>query len=258
MYCKNCGKEMEEGVGFCPSCGIAVQDTPEVEVTPVTEVAEGEAPQQNSEVTQPAKKSKKLVIMIVAVAVIAALVVAGIFLVPKLFGGSYEDVAKNYALAYAEADMVEASKYSVNDTEKFYEEMIDYSCEEYGITRDDFFEMLTEQYGVEITSVAQLFEVTKTETQEYFLESYGEYTITATVLGSEKIEAEGLASIKEAIVEDQSADYPSVYTDVNADKITAGYNVEVELTISGTEITDTDSETFTVVKYNGKWKVLSD
>lgn len=33
MFCKNCGKQLEDNVKFCPDCGTATSDQPEAQAT---------------------------------------------------------------------------------------------------------------------------------------------------------------------------------------------------------------------------------
>ncbi len=219
----------------------------------------GFAPEYNAEeASAPAKKSNKILISIIAVVVMVALVVAGIFVVPKFFGENYEDVAKNYGFAQAEADLIEASKYCLCSYVEAYDKMVDYSCDEYGMTREEFFEILSEQYGETIADINQLFAAMKEDAVTYLQEEYGAYTISAKIVGSEEMSPEDITELKEYITEDQGYDYPSMFEGVDADKISAGYIVEVELTLSGTKSTDTESQEVTVVKYNGKWKAIGE
>lgn len=210
------------------------------------------------ETLTPAKKSNKLLVCIVAAVVMVALVVAGVFVVPKFFGGNYEDVAKNYGIAYAEADLVKASEYCLCSYVDAYNKMVDYSCEEYEMTREEFFELLSEQSGDKVESVEQLFVIMKEEAVTYLQEEYGTYTITAKVAGTEEMSAVSVEELREYISEDQGYDYPSMFEGVDADKISEGYIVELEVTINGSKSTDTETQEVTVVKYNGKWKAIGE
>ncbi len=297
MFCKNCGTEMEDAMGFCPECGTKAEvgtvceEAETVAEETVVETAQADAPEETpaeaeqdvcveeetdtvllqpaeefeftaqetvQEVQAPAKKSNKLLISIIAGAVMIVLVVAGIFVVPKFLGGNYEDVALKYGLAYAEADLIEASKYTANDFVEGYSKMVDYSCEEYEMTKEEFFELLSEQYGEKVENIEQLFVIMKEEAVTYLQEEYGNYTISGKVVGSEEMLAEEFAQLKEYITEDQGYDYPSMFDGVDADKISEAYIVEVELTINGTENSDTETQEVTVVKYNGKWKAIGE
>ncbi len=236
---------------FCSEAAETIAEQPAEEY--------GFAPQEFSEETlPPAKKSNKLFVSIIAAVVMIALVVAGIFVVPKFFGGNYEDVAMNYGLAYAEADLIEASKYSITSYVEAYDKMVDYSCKEYEMTREEFFELLSEQYGEKVANVEQLFAIMMEEAVTYLQEEYGNYTISAKVAETEEMSADSIAELKEYIKEDQGYDYPSMFEGVDAEKISEAYIVDVELTINGTESSDTETQEVTVVKYNGKWKAIGD
>ncbi len=316
MFCNFCGKEIAEGVAFCPECGanleqpevIAEVATEEVvaetvaeEVTEAAEevlyeesvqeevVAEESAETEAEETEceagaesetaeavfesvygtdavlegedtvceEPVKKSNKLLVSIIACAVALAIVLAGIFVVPGLLAGDYEEVAVNYAVAYVQSDLAEASKYSVTDFKAVYESLVAYSCEEYDMTEKEFFEAVAGEYGATISNVDDLLAVAKEDTVSYFEEEYGNYVIDAKVLGTKQMTAEELAEIQTKIADEQADGYPSVYMNIDADKITAGYVVEVELAIKGDVSSESDSEEFSVVKYNGKWKAIS-
>lgn len=62
MFCKNCGKEIDDNVAFCPNCGTAVnkpdEATPVAEVAPVAE-ATPVATSTNDAVTDSKAKNKK-------------------------------------------------------------------------------------------------------------------------------------------------------------------------------------------------------
>ena len=46
MFCRNCGKNLDDGVAFCPGCGTAVQAPPAQEPAPQQPVYQQPAPQQ--------------------------------------------------------------------------------------------------------------------------------------------------------------------------------------------------------------------
>ena len=92
MFCKTCGKEMADGVQFCPGCGAAVQPQPgyapppgQQQYVPPVQPQPGYAP--------PPKKGlsrKMLLIIIIAAAAAAALILMGVF---GVFGDSKTDKA---------------------------------------------------------------------------------------------------------------------------------------------------------------------
>ncbi|MBQ4569433.1 MAG: zinc ribbon domain-containing protein [Ruminococcus sp.] len=298
MFCKNCGIELDDITAVCPRCGAQAEPDAACEETaaPAQETAAEavceadvftqessaedveitceenilDSQEQNAtdfdftaqeyaeSVQAPAKKSKKLLVTIIAIVVMAALVIAGVVVVPKLFGASYEDVAMNYGLAQAEADLIEASKYCLCDYVEAYDKMVDYSCEEYEMTREEFFEVFSEQFGEKVTDINQLFAAMKEDAITYLQDEYGTYKISARVVGSEEMSYESITELKEYIAEDQGYDYPSMFEGIDADKISAGYTVEVELTIKGSKSTDTESQEIAVVKYDGKWKAIGE
>ena len=115
MFCNNCGKELAEGLGFCPYCGAKNEFSESAqpihqEVQPIQQgvqpiqqempqpvapapqpVAEQPAYQQQvyQQFVQPVaaapkKKKSKLPFIIVAIILVAAIVIAGVIFLPDL------------------------------------------------------------------------------------------------------------------------------------------------------------------------------
>ena len=108
MFCNNCGKELAEGLGFCPYCGTKNEFSESAqpihqEIQPIQQempqpvapapqpVAEQPAYQQQvyQQFVQPVaaapkKKKSKLPFIIVAIILVAAIVVAGVIFLPDL------------------------------------------------------------------------------------------------------------------------------------------------------------------------------
>ena len=88
MKCLNCGKELSPNAKFCAECGTMTENALRAEAAPVENPQEQPTYQpapvsENVFAEKPAKKSasgKKIVICIVAILVVAALVIGGIFL----------------------------------------------------------------------------------------------------------------------------------------------------------------------------------
>ena len=97
MYCKNCGKEVADGVKFCAECG-----------TPVEEIATKSAP---VEIEKPAKKKKKRHPILGTI-----LLVLGIFIIiGALAGGGEEEPEKVGTQAPTTAPTQADSLFSVCD-----------------------------------------------------------------------------------------------------------------------------------------------
>lgn len=137
MFCKNCGKPIEEDAKFCANCGegvnaietaapveTAAQEAPEVQEVPAAPVPNGEyAPV----VAAPNGNKKKLFIIIgaAAAAIVAAIVVFFCF----FYGNSPEAVAEKFATALAEYD-AESLVECVPDF------MIEEAAEQYDVSAD--------------------------------------------------------------------------------------------------------------------------
>ncbi len=84
MICKNCGKELQDGVKFCAFCGTKVEE-PVIAEEPVaveTPVTPNEVPEINEEPIAPKKKKgvlKGIIISVVAVVAVLGITVAAAF-----------------------------------------------------------------------------------------------------------------------------------------------------------------------------------
>lgn len=80
MFCRMCGKQLDDDVKFCPECGADLSDAPAQVDAPAVDFT------LNTENTQPVKKkSKKLwAILIPTIAVVVALAVAAAMLLPGM------------------------------------------------------------------------------------------------------------------------------------------------------------------------------
>lgn len=79
MYCKNCGKEIDEGVKFCPSCGVSQKNRQAhtEQISPKIEKSIGEFKEQIAK----GKLNGKLYMIIGWVSVVISLL-----FIPVLFG----------------------------------------------------------------------------------------------------------------------------------------------------------------------------
>ncbi len=84
MFCKNCGAELPDDAQFCNSCNCATQESLPQEPVQATEIPESvAAPVAVAEV--PLKKSRKGLIIGIAIALVVVLAAVGIWLIPTLF-----------------------------------------------------------------------------------------------------------------------------------------------------------------------------
>lgn len=84
MFCKNCGAELPDDAQFCNSCNCETQESLPQEPVQATEIPESvAAPVATAEC--PPKKSKKGLIIGIAIALVVVLAAVGIWLIPTLF-----------------------------------------------------------------------------------------------------------------------------------------------------------------------------
>lgn len=168
------------------------------------------------------KKSKNKIIGLVACLVVLAIVITVVVsIVGKMNSESYEEVAEKYAMAVVKSDYDTVCKYLPYDTE----DMVEYS--DYDPDYDDDYELV----------------VTTEATRSYEISDYQ----------------------VEEILNDISEEWSYFGFDIddyiNESKIKEAYQVKVRVSVyepSDDEDWPPETFTYTVVKYKGKWKVLSD
>ncbi len=203
------------------------------------------------------KKKRRIFIPVIAVLLAIMIAVSGVFFVIPLFGGNeYEDVAMRFAKAYVQGDVRAISDVSVCDLMSFYEAQLEADSGGDAVKKEQFFVAASDYYGKEIKNLDAYVDAAIEENRKGIVDYYGEYTVEAKILSVKEHEDTTLKSLKDAIDEDKKGENLTVFMDVDADKITSGYIVEVEVTISGAKNKSTNAEKFTIVKYDGEWKAV--
>ncbi len=284
QFCQNCGKPIADGMRFCESCGApAPAAAPQ---QPAYQQPVYQAPQQpqyqqpayqqpqyqqptyqqpayqqpayqqpayqqpayQQPAAQPAakkvdvnkyvdqaklfangfvnrfKKDKKFQYTVIG---IAAAVVLVIVLLIVLGGGGYKGAINRYI------DVNYNGKYK--QVEK--------------LAPKEYWEWYEDQYDKDIDDVIDDREDSWEDTEDYLSDEYGDnFKVKFTEDKSKKLSDRKLEGIAEAL-EDKY--------DIDADKVTAGYEVEGELVIKGSEDDDDDDAEYTVIKYSGKWYLVS-
>ncbi len=287
-FCSNCGSQINDGSAFCPNCGFAFQNAEPVNQQPMDN---GYAPEYQAPVydnngyaqdynqpadngyapeyaqqydngfapEQPPKKDNKKLITIIACAVAAVVVIV---LAIVLFGGSStsgevnsespEAAVETYAMGMAEGDVATAYANSLMAVSMDFEEYMEFSAEENGTSLDEMFEMISNMTGEDIGSLSEYLDIAKEKNKENLEAEYGSYDITVDVQKGDKYSNDELEELREEIA-DRLDDLG--FEGVDVDKIEEACYVEAEMTIEGSEDSDTDTQTFTAINYDGEWKV---
>lgn len=203
-------------------------------------------------------KKKRKYIIPVAAGLLAVIIAASIvfFVLPLFDADDYESVVMEYVKAYAQGDVRAIGEVSVCDLRSFYEMQLETDSGGDEAKKEQFFKEASDYYGKDIKNLDDYIDAAIDENQKGIKEYYGEYTLKTTVLSVKELEEEALESLKTAIDEEKSGEGLSLYMDVDTSLITAGYLVEVEVTIDGEENDSTNTEKCTIVEYGGVWKVV--
>lgn len=249
MFCKNCGTEINEGTVFCSNCGAKIENV--------------DIPVETS-VNLQKKKNNKTIGMVVSVLVAVAVIIGlGSLAKAIFFADNYEDVARKHATAVINCDIDKAFDSCIFDIEKYYDEYIKLYCDYRDISTSEFYEIYEDEYDTNIKSYKDILECLGAEMKEEFYDEYGDYTISVKVVDANELTRRELSDAVE-YAREYFEDMTSPYEDefdfddyIDEDKIKKGYEIEVKMTIDGEDDYDSETETLTVVKYKGKWKVLT-
>lgn len=241
-FCAKCGAELEADSTFCSACGekIEVAETPAAEEAPVVEKSAPttEAPIINKdalmgaandlkdkglEIANKVKGDKKL-LAIVAGALVAIILLCVIC--PIAFPGP-KSAVKNYI------------KGNFNGDWKAY-----VKCQP-----DEVWEYMEEEYDLDMDEREEQFEENWDDRIDDLEDEYGRNVkVTYKIVDKDKMDEDDLDDIRD--------NYKDRY-DIAKRDITAGYELDVEVTIKGREDEDTEDATFNVYKLGGKWYVYN-
>ena len=205
-------------MAFCSKCGSEIQSGVAFCPSCGNAVANSTVGANN---TAPKKSKNKIIGLVACLVVVAIVITVIVSIVSKLNSESYEEVAEKYAMAVVKSDYDTVSKYLPYDAD----DMLEYS--DYDPDYDDYNELV----------------VTTEATRSYEISDYQ----------------------VEELLNDISEEWYYLDLDIddyiNKDKIKEAYQVKVRVSVyepSDDEEWPPETFTFTVVKYKGKWKVLSD
>lgn len=252
-FCTNCGAALEESTKFCTSCGTAnetvepaqevpVQPAPETVVTeaPVVEAPVVETPATETPVTETpvapvsaASPLKKLLadpkkLLIPAIAVVA--VIVALILVLSL-GGEKGNAYEGAIDTYFDFNLGKASKSEVKSL--FPDAYWAYLEQTQNKTFDDYYATLSEYMNA----------VSENLQNEYGSNIKVTYQIEKEWTVSERNQAR----IDAALVRQYGFEEGTVED---------AYKLETEITIKGSQETETDGSTFYVVKIDGDWYLM--
>lgn len=246
MFCKNCGTEINEGTVFCSNCGAKIENV--------------DIPVETS-VNLQKKKNNKTIGMVVSVLVAVAVIIGlGSLVKTIFFADNYEDVACKYTLAELNFDYNNANKYTILDEVKISNDYWENYCESNDTSMSEMFEDFEDETGITVKNLNGIFDYFKENRNEYLEDRYGDYTVSVKVVDSNELTRRELSDEIDDIIDDfeYCVDDEFDFDDyIDENKIKKGYEVEVKITIDGEDDYDSDTETLTVVKYKGKWKILT-
>lgn len=233
-FCQNCGKALDDAVRFCDGCG-APQQAEAPQAAPA-------APKQDSDLKKTLNKAVTEVktfangfvnrckadkkFLYTCLGVVAGVIVV-IVLLSFLLGGGYKSAIDNYIAASFKGKSSAVKKMAPAEYWDYYEEKYDTDFDEYLEDYEDNIE----------------------DTIDYLKDEYGDnFKVTYKIEKEKKLSDKKLEGIAEALADKY---------DIDEDKVTAGYELDVEMTIKGSEDDDENETELTVIKYKGSWYLIS-
>lgn len=226
MFCQKCGAKIGEDEQFCGSCGAVIERKTANHYASPPSVTEG--------ITAKAEiinvRKNRMIGIGICVGIIAVIVGITVAVILKIGSDGYEEVAEKYAAALVREDMAEINQYLPYDLKELMgEEVFNEKCEAFEEENND------ERMIINTTTIN-----------------------TVEIDSDEKIDDLGenfISQISYAWGRTDNAD-----NIVDTDKIKHAYRVTVRVNVyekDENEHWPTESFTYTVVKYKGKWKVLT-
>lgn len=111
----------------------------------------------------------------------------------------------------------------------------------------EYWDWREEEYGETAQEVTQEYAETFERREESWREYYGDdYKVSYEVVDKEKLDEDTLELFADALEDEYDIEF----------SVTEGYEVELEMTIEGSEDEDSDEATFYVLKIDGDWYVI--
>ena len=273
-FCKNCGKQLDDAMRFCDGCGApqpAAPQQPQYQAPqqpqyqapqqPLYQQPQYQAPQQPQyQAPQPqyqapvaaapkaakkpgfdfnklidevktfanglvnrCKADKKFLYQCIGIG--AAVVVVLVVLLALVFGGN--------------GGMTKPIDNMIAVTFKGKVEKIK------DMAPAEYWEWYEDEYDMDIDDIIEEAEDEFDDMMDYYEEEYGDNVrVSYKVKDKKKLSDKKLEGIAEALADRY---------DLDEDKFTEAYELEIEMTIKGSEDDDEDDAEFSVIKYKGKW-----
>lgn len=157
---------------------------------------------------------------------------------------SPKSITKAFVTAAMKLNFKKADSYLLVNAET----SLNYYAEEQGLT---FKEFLVDK--LDVNSIDEYFKEIEDEIKDDMDDVFGKYKFEIRKLTVNEYSAKELKKFKE------SSDllFAAEMYDIDIDEISAAADVAVKVRINGEDKGDTISDTVTVVKYKGQWKVAS-
>lgn len=241
FFCEKCGNQLSDGQKFCTQCGTPVTPAepvapaqpepvapvqpepvqqPMYQSAPVAAPAPAAKPNKVKEFIAAAKQNPKKLILpvVILVALIAALVVFVI-----LPNTNYKQCIDDTL-----AVLFEGETGKLGD-----------------LAPDAFWDYYEERYEMSLKDLKNQLKDYREEMDEEFAEDYGKnWKVSYKVLEEEEMKSRKLGKLADALEEQ---------FDIDAKDVTKGYEVEIELTIKGSEDKDSNEMSIACLQIDGKW-----
>lgn len=214
-FCNNCGSQLEDQSTFCPNCGTACEASEAPAGGNVVDKVTG----MGKDYVAKAKTNKMLII----IPIVAVVVILGIILAFALIP-TYKTPIKNYFA-------MQAGKASEGKVK--------------GMLPEEVWKYLDDQ-DISQKDVLKGYKKWAEDQKDELEDEYGKnFKISYKWTDKDEITGKELTKIKDAIT--------GKYEKIKNKDIKKAYEVDLEVTIKGSEDDDEDESTMTVVQIGGKW-----
>ncbi len=242
MFCPECGASLEDNAVFCSNCGVRVR-------------LGGEAAPDDGAHAKKSSETAKKKFPIKAAAVIAgifAVIIAVTVAVGSIAASARpENVASDYLKSYYYGNVEKADKKCIVTMRDQWE----ISVEKYHDgNKKAYFNFLSSSYGRSVISYGSAYKALDEITKERFDSYYGEgYSVTIGKCEEIELSDDDAELLLSAVT---SSDFAEQKTDVS---LLSGevMKIRVNYVIDGDVNGTSGHNDLTLIKYDGKWKVLN-